>query len=142
MKGNLNLTFLLFIALSHNIILSQPLQFAKEKIEVKICDGYAVVTGDYIFINKNKKEITRTLFYPFPVNLSFSYPDTISVYDQNNKSISFTKSSAGIYFGVKVPADSETKVNVKYSQRISSDTMKYILTSTQNWIHPLKESGI
>ena len=140
MKGNLNLTFLLFIALSHNIILSQPLQFAKEKIEVKICDGYAVVTGDYIFINKNKKEITRTLFYPFPVNLSFSYPDTISVYDQNNKSISFTKSSAGIYFGVKVPADSETKVNVKYSQRISSDTMKYILTSTQNWIHPLKKA--
>ena len=140
MKGILNLTFLLFVALSHNIILSQPLQFAKEKIEIKIYNGYAVVTGDYTFINKNKKEITRTLFYPFPVNLSFSYPDTISVYDQNNKSVLFSKSSAGIYFGITVFTDSEATIKVKYTQRISSDTMKYILTSTQNWEHPLEKA--
>ncbi len=75
MKGILNLTFLLFFTLSYyNIILSQPLQFAKEKIEVKVFNGYSVVTGDYTFINKNKKEITRTLFYPFPVNNLFFSP--------------------------------------------------------------------
>ena len=137
MMGTLNLTFLLFFTLSYyNIILSQPLQFAKEKIEVKVFNGYSVVTGDYTFINKNKKEITRTLFYPFPVNNLFFFPDTISVYDQNNKSISFTKSSAGIYFGIKVPADSETTVKVKYSERIASDMMNNI------FLHQLKTGYI
>jgi hypothetical protein len=141
MKGISNLTFLLFFTLSYcNIILSQPLQFAKEKIEVKIYNGYAVVTGDYTFTNKNKNKLRSTLFYPFPVNQSYFYPDTISVYAENNESISFTKSSTGVYFGIKVPADSETTVKVRYSQRISLDTMKYILTSTQSWIHPLEKA--
>jgi hypothetical protein len=140
MKGILKLTFFLLTALSYNITLSQPLQFAKEKIEVKINEGYSVVTGNYTFLNKNKNELRSTLFYPFPVSLSLSYPDTISAYDQNHKAIPFTKSSAGIYFNIRMPADSETTVNVKYCQKTSSDTMKYILTSTQNWIHPLENA--
>jgi len=141
MKGISNLTFLLFFTLSYyNIILSQPLQFAKEKIEVKIYNGYAVVTGDYTFTNKNKNKLRSTLFYPFPVNQSHFYPDTISVYDQHNKTILFTKSSTGIYFRISVFPDSGTTISVKYSQRISSDTMKYILTSTQTWKHPLEKA--
>ena len=140
MKGILKLTFFLLIAPLYNITLSQPLQFAKEKIEVKINEGYSVVTGNYTFLNKNKNELSSTLFYPFPVSLSLSYPDTISVYNQNNKAIPFTKSSAGIYFNIKMSADSEATVNVKYCQKISSDTMKYILTSTQNWVHPLEKA--
>ena len=140
MKGISNLSFILFIVLPYNIILCQPLQFAKEKIEVKIYNDYSVVTGKYTFNNVSKNDLGTTLFYPFPVNSSYFYPDTISICDQDNKSTSFAKSSTGIYFVIKVPADSEAVIKVKYSQRISSDTMKYILTSTQNWIHPLEKA--
>ncbi len=140
MKGFFNLTFLLLITLSYNIILSQPLQFAKEKIEIKIHNSYSIVTGDYTFVNKNKSELSTTLFYPFPLNPFLSYPDTIIVYDANHKSILFTKSLDGIYFNIKVPIDSETTIKVKYSQKFSSNTMKYILTSTQKWVHPLEKA--
>ena len=140
MKGLLNIIFLFQIALSNNTILPQPLLFSEEAIEIKIYDGYTIVNGDYTFKNKSKNELTRALFYPFPVNLTSSYPDSIFVFVQDNKAISFTRSSTGIHFSIKVLPDSETTIKVSYRQKLTSEEMKYILTSTQSWKQPLEKA--
>jgi hypothetical protein len=130
-RGILKLIFLPWLIIPFSIIISQPLQFSKETIEVTIYDVYAIVNGVYTFNNKSKNVLNRTLFYPFPLNHSFSYPDSIFVSDLNNKNIPFTKSSSGIYFSIKVFPDSESTIKVYYLQRIFSDEIKYILISTQ-----------
>ena len=139
-KGMRNLIFLSSISIPFSTTISQPLYFSKEVIEIKICDGFAVVNGIYTFNCKSKNELTRTLFYPFYIDQSFSYPDSIFVSYKSNKTIRFTKSSAGIYFSITAAPDSETSINVTYLQRISSDEMKYILTSTQQWKLPLEKA--
>ena len=139
-KGTINLIFLSCIIISFSTTISKPLHFSKEKIDIKIDEGLAIVNGTYTFINKSKNVLTRTLFYPFPVDKSFIYPDSIFVSDQNNKPIPFTKSSSGIYFSITAFTDSEATVKVTYLQRITSNEMKYILTSTQQWKQPLQKA--
>lgn len=132
--------FLFSIIITFSKTASQPLHFSKETIEVKIYDGYVVVNGVYTFNTKSRNVLTRTLYYPFPITHAFHYPDSIFVSDKNNKAIPFSKSSSGIFFSLNAIPDSETTINISYLQRILSDTMKYILTTTQQWKHPLEKA--
>jgi hypothetical protein len=139
-KGILKIVFLSLLIISFEVALSQPLQFSEETIEIKIFEGFAIVSGDYTFVNKSSNKIVRSLYYPFPVSQSFPYPDSIFVNDLNNKPLSFSKSSSGVYFSIKVLPDSETTIKVTYKQKLTSREMKYILTSTKNWAHPLQKA--
>jgi hypothetical protein len=136
-QGTIRFLFLLSINISFNTTISQPIHFTNETIEIKIYDGYAIINGSYIFVGNNK---VTTLFYPFPVNQYYAYPDSIFVTDLNNKEIRYTKSSSGIYFSISTLPDSETVIKVSYKQRLTSDEMKYILITTQQWKHPLRKA--
>jgi len=139
-NGIFKLIILSSLNISFKIALAQTLQFSSEAIEITISDGYAVVNGDYTFNNISENEINRTLFYPFPVSQSYPFPDSIFISDKNNKKIPFIKSSSGIYFSINIPSDSETAIKISYYQKLNSDEMKYILTSTQKWKHPLQKA--
>jgi len=139
-NGIFKLIILSSLIISFKIALAQTLQFSSEAIEITISDGYAVVNGDYTFNNISENEINRTLFYPFPVSQSYPFPDSIFISDKNNKKIPFIKSSSGIYFSINIPSDSETAIKISYYQKLNSDEMKYILTSTQKWKHPLQKA--
>jgi len=141
-NGIFKLIILSSLNISFKIALAQTLQFSSEAIEITISDGYAVVNGDYTFNNISENEINRTLFYPFPVSQSYPFPDSIFISDKNNKKIPFIKSSSGIYFSINIPSDSETAIKISYYQKLNSDEMKYILTSTQKWKHPLQKAEI
>src|SRR3989339_150088 len=41
---------------------------------------------------------------------------------------------------IKVLPDSETTIKVSYRQKLTSEEMKYILTSTQSWKQPLEKA--
>ena len=68
------------------------------------------------------------------------YPDSIQVFDLDNKPVPYKKSSKGVHFGVTVPPDSEISVKVKYSQKLLSNEMLYILKTTQSWKYPLRKA--
>jgi hypothetical protein len=138
LKGILSLIFSLPIFIPFNITSAQPLQFSKEYIEIRISEDYSFINGAYTFSNNSNDIITRTLFYPFPVSKTNSYPDSIFVFNKDNKEIPFAKSSSGIYFTIEALPHSETVIKVLYVQKLFSDEMKYILTSTQQWIQPLQ----
>ncbi len=125
---------------SSNVVLSQTFQFTREGIEIIIAIDYAAVTGIYQFRNNSNQDITRSLFYPFPVKDVLLYPDTIQVFDEKNNSIIFRKSSKGIRFSISCAPDTETSVKVHYIQRLLSNEMQYILKSTRSWKQPLLET--
>ena len=138
-KKIVSLIFLFSIIITFSKTASQSLHFSKETIEVKIYNIFAEVNGIYTFNTNSQKELRRTLFYPFPVN-EYSFPDSIFITDLNNKTIPFKKTSSGIYFSITAISDSETTIKIFYRQRISSDEMRYILTSTQQWKQPLQKA--
>ena len=128
---------LLVFIVNLNFLQGQSFQFIRESIDIVIGDKYAAVTGIYYFRNNFNQEITKPIFYPFPINNILPYPDSIRVFDLKDNLIHFNKSSNGIHFTVYVPADSEISIKVKYSQKLLSNEMMYILKTTQNWKHPL-----
>jgi len=132
--------FLLLVDIPFQQLKPQPIRFSEENIEILINDEYAIVNGKYTFRNKSNEEVNRTLFYPFPINQFLTYPDRIEVFDQDNKIIPFSKSSSGMYFSLIVPPKEESIIKVTYSQKLLSNEMKYILTTTQNWKSPLQKA--
>jgi hypothetical protein len=136
MKRHFILVSLLLVICS-NISFSQTFQFTRETIEILIDSNHAAVTGIYHFRNNWNQELTRSLFYPFPISDILFYPDIIQVFNSDNNPLPFKKSSKGIQFNITSQPNSEISVKVKYSQRFLSDEMQYILKSTQSWKHPL-----
>lgn len=109
-------------------------QFVREKIEITIRDNLCLVEGDYYFLNDHPTPIKRNLFYPFPIDYAMLYPDSIKVTDvQKNRNISFNKAKTGIYFPIEIPPRKTVRYKVFYSQKVTSDKVEYILTTTQKW---------
>jgi hypothetical protein len=134
------LVSLLALLGNSNVVLSQTFQFIRESIEIVIGNDYTTVTGVYEFRNNSNQDITRSLFFPFPINDVLHYPDSIQVFDEKNNSILFKKSSKGIHFSISSPPNSEISIKVKYTQRFLSNEVRYILKSTQTWKQPLEKA--
>lgn len=116
-------------------------QFVKEKIEITVENNSCLIEGDYYFRNKHSIPIKRSLFYPFPIDSTMLYPDSINVFDvQNNKNISFFRAKTGIYFSIVIPPGKTVLYKVSYRQKTTNNKIEYILTSTQKWGEALKKA--
>ena len=134
-----NLKILLFILLFFSIMPAQNLQFFRERIELNVNGATCTVNGFYYFKNESGKAVKHTLYYPFVVNDSLPYPDSISVSNYfNQKSIGFQKTKEAIRFSVSVPAKSIMAYKVTYRQQTPARKMEYILTTTKFWGKPFQ----
>jgi len=126
------------ILLISNTVFCQLPQFAGEKIEITIHDNYCSVKGTYTFRNNHSESIKRMLFYPFPIDSTLLFPDSIKISNvKKNKNISFVDAKTGIYFPIDVPAGKTVVYQVFYTQQTCTNKFEYILTSTQSWNRPL-----
>lgn len=128
-----------FFFLSGNFY-SQSLSFIKERIEMTISDSSFTIAGKYFFLNKNNKQFTTTLFYPFVINENVGFPDSISIKNKNSIPISYTKSKKGIFFTIKALPKDTSEFSAFYRQRNLIKKAEYILTTTQNWNIPLQKA--
>lgn len=86
-----------------------------------------------IFLKNLKKEkITALLFYPFPLDSSHFYPDTIS------SGFDFIKSDSGIKIKISFLPEEDKSFYVYYEQRLNKNIARYILKTTKHWKKPLK----
>lgn len=146
-----SLVFPLFLSLH-----AQPLQFARERIEVEVLGEACVLTGTYYFCEtgpaaRQPLSVERpdsanfpfniTLYYPFVVTPELPFPDSIQVTDlRSGRPVQFTQSARGVYFPVSVPPQDTAIYRVRYRQKTPSAKMEYILTSTQKWNRPLQSA--
>lgn len=130
--------FLLLIFISTNLS-SQNLQFFRERIELDVEDTTCTVNGYYYFKNESGKAVKLTLYYPFIINDSLPYPDSISVSNYfNQQTIGFQKTKDAIRFPVSIPAKSIMAYKVTYRQQTPARKMEYILTTTKFWGKPFQ----
>lgn len=138
LKIKLNIIVLFLL---QSIVLSQSINFKKEKIEISVKDNHCTLTGYYFFENNDLKDKTQTIYYPFVINNSLPYPDSIFVFDNSTlKTLPFRKLKEGIIFDINIPPGSITQIKVQYRQNLIDNYFEYILTTTQNWKKPLESA--
>lgn len=127
--------------MSSSVIISQPLNFYKEKIEINVEDNYCNLSCHYYFANTDSLTTNTTIMYPFIVNDSLPFPQKISVKNENdNTYLKYVTESAGILFQIHVLAKDTVVITVGFTQQTPYKVMEYILTTTSEWKKPLKEA--
>lgn len=129
-----SLSFFLFLSLY-----AQPLQFARERIEVEVWGGECILNGTYYLRNNGHSPLRAALYYPFVITPELPFPDSIEITDgRSGQVVQFSSAANGIYFPVSIPAQDTAIYRVYYCQKTPSGKMEYILTSTQKWKRPLE----
>lgn len=113
---------------------AQKLDFYKEIITIEVFEDYCTVDGEYFF--HNDKNIGTMILYPFMINDSLSYPDSISILSKNLEKIDFKKNNKNIVF----PFRKIDYFKAFYRQKTTCNYFEYILTTTQNWGKALQEA--
>lgn len=114
-----------------------PVLFVAESIDFKYTDGIFRVNGIYSFEAAGTTPSGVDLIYPLPFGPAEL--DTIMVFNMNKGiSVPFLTNNKSIRFNIQVNPGIPLKINIAYRQRIFSDTLHYILTSTAKWGKPLR----
>jgi hypothetical protein len=123
------------------IIISQPLNFYKEKIVIDVQEYFCNLSCNYFFVNNDSLISNTTILYPFIVNDSLPFPQKISVKNENdNTFLKFVKEPMGILFQIHVQPKDTVVITVDFTQQTPYKMMEYILTTTSEWKMPLKEA--
>ena len=76
-----NYKYIFIFIMIFSTIEAQSISFKKEIIEVKIIKDFCTLTGDYFFENDSFNIEETQIYYPFVINNSLLFPDSISVYN-------------------------------------------------------------
>jgi len=117
------------------------LRFVRENIDVSVLMPDTIrVRGEYFF-TASDSIVTMKLFYPFPIDSHSLYPHAISVEKgPSREKASFDRGDRGILFSVSAKRGDTSCVKVVYEQRVTTNSGRYILTTTKNWGQPLINS--
>jgi len=129
------ITFLIFIC---PLLYGQRADFFKENITFHLDSIYFSVEGYYWFSNNSNKSNYADIFYPFP-NYSDEKIDSINVFNVSaEREIKFIKEGIhGISFNLFIESFDTVLFQIRYRQRLNSDSAVYILRTTQGWDKPL-----
>lgn len=130
---------IVFLFLSGSLF-SQSISFVKEKIEMSIVDSSFAINGKYYFINNSSKEINTNFYYPFVINKNFQFPDSISIKNEDNVRVFYSKGKDGIFFNIKTMPQDSSEFTAYYRQKNLIKKAEYILTTTHNWNVPLQKA--
>ncbi|MBN2281477.1 MAG: hypothetical protein JXQ65_12925 [Candidatus Marinimicrobia bacterium] len=115
------------------LLFSKELNFHKEIITLFVFGDYCELEGNYYFRNEDS---TKTLlFYPFVINDSLSFPDSVRICDKNNVPIEFAATETGVSF----PFKNADFFKAFYRQKSCQNYFEYILTSTRQWGRALEK---
>jgi hypothetical protein len=121
------------------------IDFYKENIVLTVSDSDAAVSGIYWFRNTTEMHVPYPVSFPFYIDSTSLFPNSISAYIKNDSTITqipFMKYKIAKSIGIRVPmtAKGTTIWHLDYSQKILSPHARYILTSTAAWGRPLQEA--
>lgn len=134
----MKISFIICLFAATNVF-SQGITFYREDINFTIDRNYFYVDGYYWFANNSDKNVEGTIYFPVGNKNDRVVFDSVQVFvmpQSVSKSI-MHKTSLGFYFRVNVNVGDTVTYNIKYRQKLSGDSVKYILLSTKTWNKPL-----
>ena len=131
--------FFLFILITGLCVGQNPVSFTEEYIEFRIKPRIFQVNGEYHFQNNTVHPVEKKIYFPIPSVLG--KVDSASVFNKTTgEFVPFDKEKEGIRFRFVINANDYMTINVFYVQQIRTDSVTYILTTTQLWEEPLKRA--
>jgi hypothetical protein len=123
-------------------VYGQDLSFFKEDITFTLDRNYFTVDGFYWFTNQSNKKCENIIYYPFGNSSGNEKVDSVEIYDisKNITPKIINRSINGFTFLLQIAGKDTAVYHIKYIQTIAGDSVKYILTSTQEWNKALDQA--
>jgi hypothetical protein len=125
----------LLLFLFNSSVYSQGLSFFKEDITFTLDRKYFIVDGFYWFANQSGMRCENVIYYPFGNSSEKEQVDSVEVYNISQNIIPgvINHNNNGFSFLLGIAARDTAVYHIKYIQKVASDSVKYILISTQQW---------
>jgi hypothetical protein len=133
-----------------------PVHFAREEIGMDVRPGTLEVRGVYHFTCSAKEPLVASVFYPFPLDSTHLYPDSIELrtpsVDRQTPSPripdselrrsdfgvrSFVRQDSGVAFRMRFRPEAEDSFFAYYRQPLKANSATYIVTTTRKWKRPI-----
>jgi hypothetical protein len=109
-----------------------PVHFAREEIAMDVKPGTLEVRGMYHFTCSAKEPLVASVFYPFPLDSTHLYPDSIEIRQHG-----FQKQDSGVAFRMRFRPEAEDSFFAYYRQPLETNSATYIVTTTRKWKRPI-----
>ena len=109
-----------------------PVHFAREEITMDVRPGTLEVSGMYHFKCAAKEPLVASVFYPFPLDSTHLYPDSIDIREHG-----FQRQDSGVSFRMRFPPEAEDSFFAYYRQSLRTNSATYIVTTTRKWKRPI-----
>ncbi len=116
--------------------------FQKESVIaiVTACDTLEV-RGYYYFVNTDTVRSSVSIYYPFPVDSTLSYPHRIEVQRMSDRiPLRYLVKREGIVWDMAIPGHAADSIRVVYRQYAPLHSGRYILSTTRYWKKPLEKA--
>ena len=135
MKNYILGILLLFACVSFNVQAQNPVSFFEEHIDFTLDNTYFTINGIYSFHNSAEKTVNQSIIFPFADKTTTI--DSIRIINLNtSRKIKFDRLESSVSFSFMLQPKDTVDVNIFYRHK-TTDTNKYIITSTQSWGKPL-----
>jgi hypothetical protein len=127
---------------------ASPVHFAREEITMDVRPGTLEVRGMYHFTCSAKEPLVASVFYPFPLDSTHPYPDSIELRTPNDAApltlalsqreregvrVSFVRQDSGVAFRMRFRPEGEDSFFAYYRQPLKVNSATYIVTTTRKW---------
>jgi hypothetical protein len=109
-----------------------PVHFAREEIAMVVRPGTLEVRGMYHFRCSARQALVASLFYPFPLDSTHLYPDSIEIRQHG-----FQRQDSGVSFRMRFRPVAEDSFFAYYRQPLKVNSATYIVTTTRKWKRPI-----
>jgi hypothetical protein len=128
-------SILLFLFFFSPSIYGQEISFYREDITFALDRNHFTVDAFYWFANQSDRNCEKIIYYPFGNSSEKEQVDSVEVCNISQNIIPkiVNRSKNGFSFLLGIAARDTAVYHIKYIQKIASDSVKYILISTQQW---------
>lgn len=114
--------------------------------------GTLEVRGMYHFTCSAKEPLVASVFYPFPLDSTHLYPDSIELTAPNDAApltlalsqgeregvrVSIVRQDSGVAFRMRFRPEAEDSFFAYYRQPLKTNSATYIVTTTRRWKRPI-----
>lgn len=97
-----------------------------------VAPGVLEVRGNYHLASTAADPLVAVLFYPFPLDSTCVYPDSVEIAGRD-----FARSDSGVSFRMRFRPGAEDSFFAYYRQPLRAGSARYIVTSTRKWQRPI-----
>jgi hypothetical protein len=94
--------------------------------------GALELRGMYHFTCSSKQALVASMFYPFRLDSTHLYPDSIEIRQHG-----FQRQDSGASFRMRFQAGAEDSFFAYYRQPLKTNSATYIVTTTRKWKRPI-----